>query len=232
MDLWTREARLFKYGSGTGTNFSQLRAADELLSGGGKSSGLMSWLRIGDRAAGAIKSGGTTRRAAKMVCLDMDHPDIGEFINWKVREEIKVAAMVEGLKHCPEDDNTEIKDACEKLGLELDYDFNGEAYATVSGQNSNNSVRIPDSFFDAVDGDGELEDALPHKPGGRQRRFPLKRTLGADRIRRVAMRRPRRAVRHRDQRVAHLPQCGSDQREQSRAASTCSWTTRRAISRR
>ncbi|MBL4809928.1 MAG: vitamin B12-dependent ribonucleotide reductase, partial [Phycisphaerales bacterium] len=98
MDLWQREARLFKYGSGTGTNFSNLRAANELLSGGGNSSGLMSWLKIGDRAAGAIKSGGTTRRAAKMVCLDMDHPDINEFVNWKVREEIKVAAMVEGLK--------------------------------------------------------------------------------------------------------------------------------------
>jgi ribonucleoside-diphosphate reductase alpha chain len=87
MDLWVREARLFKYGSGTGTNFSNLRAENEPLSGGGKSSGLMSWLKIGDRAAGAIKSGGTTRRAAKMVCLDMDHPDIGNFVNWKVREE-------------------------------------------------------------------------------------------------------------------------------------------------
>src|SRR5207253_6260788 len=99
MDLWVREARLFKYGSGTGSNFSSLRAENEPLSGGGKSSGLMSFLKIGDRAAGAIKSGGTTRRAAKMVVLDLDHPDIEEFINWKVREEIKVAAMVEGLKH-------------------------------------------------------------------------------------------------------------------------------------
>src|SRR5205814_3399266 len=96
MDLWVREARLFKYGSGTGTNFSSLRGEGESLSGGGKSSGLMSWLKIGDRAASAIKSGGTTRRAAKMVCLDMDHPDIEAFINWKVREEIKVQAMVEG----------------------------------------------------------------------------------------------------------------------------------------
>ena len=95
MDLWTREARLFKYGSGTGTNFSNLRSDGEKLSGGGRSSGLMSWLKIGDRAASAIKSGGTTRRAAKMVCLDMDHPDIQDFVNWKVREEIKVQAMVE-----------------------------------------------------------------------------------------------------------------------------------------
>ncbi len=153
MDLWVREARLFKYGSGTGTNFSNLRAENEPLSGGGKSSGLMSWLKIGDRAAGAIKSGGTTRRAAKMVCLDMDHPDIGNFVNWKVREEVKVAAMVEGLNYLKANDET-TAELCERLGLELDFDFNGESYQTVSGQNSNNSVRIPDSFFDAVDEGG------------------------------------------------------------------------------
>jgi ribonucleoside-diphosphate reductase alpha chain len=156
MDLWTREARLFKYGSGTGTNFSNLRGEGEALSGGGKSSGLMSWLKIGDRAAAAIKSGGTTRRAAKMVCLDMDHPDIESFINWKVREEIKVAAMVEGLrliadKKAGETDGETIGQTASRLGLRLDYDFNGEAYLTVSGQNSNNSVRVPDAFFDAVD---------------------------------------------------------------------------------
>lgn len=134
MDLWVREARLFKFGSGTGTNFSQLRGDGEPLSGGGKSSGLMSFLKIGDRAAGAIKSGGTTRRAAKMVCLDLDHPDIEEFINWKVNEEKKVAALA-------------------KAGY--DTDFNGEAYLTVSGQNSNNSVRIPHDFFEAVERDGD-----------------------------------------------------------------------------
>jgi ribonucleoside-diphosphate reductase alpha chain len=154
MDLWVREARLFKYGSGTGTNFSTLRAEGEPLSGGGKSSGLMSWLRIGDRAASAIKSGGTTRRAAKMVCLDMDHPDIETFINWKVREEIKVQAMVEGLKLLKAS-NAEIARTAQELGLDLDYDFNGEAYFTVSGQNSNNSVRIPDEFFEAVDKDAD-----------------------------------------------------------------------------
>ncbi|MFN9843715.1 MAG: vitamin B12-dependent ribonucleotide reductase, partial [Planctomycetota bacterium] len=129
MDLWTREARLFKYGSGTGSNFSQLRGENEPLSGGGKSSGLMSFLKIGDRAAGAIKSGGTTRRAAKMVCLDLDHPDIEGFVNWKVREEIKVAALVEGMKALGDDQ----KALAKKLGLKLDYDFNGEAYYTVSG---------------------------------------------------------------------------------------------------
>src|SRR5213079_2437606 len=99
MDLWVREARLFKYGSGTGTNFSSLRAENERLAGGGKSSGLMSFLKIGDRAAGAIKSGGTTRRAAKMVVLDLDHPDIEDFVNWKVAEEQKVADLVTGSKH-------------------------------------------------------------------------------------------------------------------------------------
>lgn len=126
MDLWVREARIFKYGSGVGTNFSGIRAEGEKLSGGGTSSGLMSFLKIGDRAAGAIKSGGTTRRAAKMVCLDLDHPEITEFIDWKVEEEKKVAALI-------------------AAGYASDYE--GEAYRTVSGQNSNNSVRIPNEFF-------------------------------------------------------------------------------------
>ncbi|MFT3787386.1 MAG: LAGLIDADG family homing endonuclease [Tepidisphaeraceae bacterium] len=151
MDLWVREARLFKYGSGTGSNYSNVRGDGERLAGGGRSSGLMSFLKIGDRAAGAIKSGGTTRRAAKMVCLDLDHPDIEDFVNWKVREELKVAALVEGLKVLPQDQ----KDLAAKIGLKLDYDFNGESYLTVSGQNSNNSVRIPNSFFEALEKDGD-----------------------------------------------------------------------------
>ncbi|MEQ9461340.1 MAG: adenosylcobalamin-dependent ribonucleoside-diphosphate reductase [Phycisphaeraceae bacterium] len=160
MDLWVREARLFKYGSGTGTNFSSVRGENEPLSGGGKSSGLMSFLKIGDRAAGAIKSGGTTRRAAKMVCLDLDHPDIEHFVNWKVREEIKVAALVEGMKaiggeRASERDPETIGETAERLGLTLDYDFNGESYQTVSGQNSNNSVRISNAFFEALDSDGD-----------------------------------------------------------------------------
>jgi len=136
MDLWTREARIFKYGSGVGTNFSQIRGANEKLSGGGSSSGLMSFLKIGDRAAGAIKSGGTTRRAAKMVCLDLDHPEVIEFINWKVKEEDKVAALI---------------------AAGYDNSYEGEAYATVSGQNSNNSVRIPNSFFKALSENGNWE---------------------------------------------------------------------------
>ncbi len=136
MDLWTREARIFKYGSGVGTNFSQIRGGGEKLSGGGTSSGLMSFLKIGDRAAGAIKSGGTTRRAAKMVCLDLDHPEVMEFIGWKVAEEDKVAALV---------------------AAGYDNSYEGEAYATVSGQNSNNSVRIPNSFFKALEEDADWE---------------------------------------------------------------------------
>lgn len=136
MDLWVREARIFKYGSGVGTNFSSIRGEGEKLSGGGTSSGLMSFLKIGDRAAGAIKSGGTTRRAAKMVCLDLDHPEIVQFINWKVQEEDKVAALI-------------------AAGYASDYE--GEAYRTVSGQNSNNSIRIPNEFFKALDEDGEWE---------------------------------------------------------------------------
>jgi ribonucleoside-diphosphate reductase alpha chain len=136
MDLWVREARIFKYGSGVGTNYSRIRGASEKLSGGGTSSGLMSFLKVGDRAAGAIKSGGTTRRAAKMVCLDLDHPEIVEFINWKKNEEKKVAALI-------------------AAGYPSDYE--GEAYATIAGQNSNNSVRIPHEFFTALETGKEWE---------------------------------------------------------------------------
>jgi ribonucleoside-diphosphate reductase alpha chain len=136
MDLWVREARLFKMGAGSGANFSRIRAEGEPLSGGGKSSGLMSFLKVGDRAAGAIKSGGTTRRAAKMVIVDIDHPDIEQFINWKAEEEKKVRALVAG---------------------GYSSDFNGEAYATVSGQNSNNSVRLSNAFLNAVVHDAEWD---------------------------------------------------------------------------
>jgi len=204
MDLWTREARLFKYGSGTGTNFSNIRGAGEALSGGGFSSGLMSFLKIGDSAAGAIKSGGTTRRAAKMVCLDLDHPDIEEFVMWKVKEERKVAALVTGSKVCHNslksvmsavtDSDIEgedryktltnpalksaIKEASKnyvpmnyisrcidlaKQGIKeiefevYDTDWDSEAYRSVAGQNSNNSIRIPNKFFKILEKDGNWE---------------------------------------------------------------------------
>jgi ribonucleoside-diphosphate reductase alpha chain len=132
-ELAKNEARLFKYGSGTGTNFSKIRGKQEKLSGGGTSSGLMSFLEVLDRAAGSTKSGGTTRRAAKMVCLDMDHPEIQDFVQWKVREEKKAHALI---------------------AAGYDADFNGEAYHTISGQNSNNSVRVTDEFMRAVESDG------------------------------------------------------------------------------
>ncbi|TNE62040.1 MAG: vitamin B12-dependent ribonucleotide reductase [Alphaproteobacteria bacterium] len=200
MDLWVREARLFKYGSGTGSNFSNVRGEGERLSGGGKSSGLMSFLKIGDRAAGAIKSGGTTRRAAKMVVVDIDHPDIEAYINWKVTEEQKVAALVSGsklneihlnriMKACHEakadmgDEAFEPKQnralkkeviAARKVMIPENYvqrviqfakqgytsidfktyntDWDSEAYLTVSGQNSNNSIRVTDAFMKAAKG--------------------------------------------------------------------------------
>jgi ribonucleoside-diphosphate reductase alpha chain len=200
MDLWVREARLFKYGSGTGSNFSSLRGANEKLSGGGRSSGLMSFLKIGDRAAGAIKSGGTTRRAAKMVVVDVDHPDIEEYIGWKVREEQKVAALVTGSRICQkrlkavmkacvncEADGDSCFDPAKNPALKraikearrdevptnyvhrviqfarqgykdiefqvYDTDWDSEAYLTVAGQNSNNSVRVTDEFLNAVEAD-------------------------------------------------------------------------------
>ncbi|MGE0253802.1 MAG: vitamin B12-dependent ribonucleotide reductase [Alphaproteobacteria bacterium] len=216
MDLWVREARLFKYGSGTGSNFSKLRGEGERLSGGGKSSGLMSFLKIGDRAAGAIKSGGTTRRAAKMVTVDIDHPDIEAYIDWKVREEQKVASIVTGSRICRQflgavmaacHDTAEAagEDACDPRSnaalrrairaarahqvpenyiqrtIQLarqghtavefpvyDTDWDSEAYLTVSGQNSNNSVRVTDDFLRAVEAGGawtlvRRTDGKPHK---------------------------------------------------------------------
>jgi ribonucleoside-diphosphate reductase alpha chain len=135
-DLVKAEARLFKYGSGTGSNFSTIRGKQEKLSGGGTSSGLMSFLEVFDRAAGATKSGGTTRRAAKMVCLDMDHPEIADFIGWKAREEKKAHALIAG---------------------GYSSDFNGEAYHTISGQNSNNSVRVTDDFMRTVEAGGKWQ---------------------------------------------------------------------------
>ena len=202
MDLWVREARVFKYGSGTGSNFSKLRGENEKLSGGGKSSGLMSFLKIGDRAAGAIKSGGTTRRAAKMVTVDIDHPDIENYINWKVIEEQKVAALVAGSKLANKHlnqimaavdrnagaagfdpkQNKALKAAIsaarkamlpenyiqrvvefarqgyEKIDFPVyDTDWDSEAYLTVAGQNSNNSVRVTNDFLKAVETDGDWQ---------------------------------------------------------------------------
>ncbi len=198
MELITSEARLFKYGSGTGTNYSNLRAKQEPLSGGGISSGLLSFLKVGDRSASSIKSGGTTRRAARMVTLDADHPDIEEYINWKVEEEQKVVSMVIGSlvvkKHARAieravtdgsaavfdlDENPRLRTAIQNAlaehvppayiyrilqllgqgvrGLDIqEYttEWDEEAYGTVSGQSSNNSVRLSSEFMDKVVEDG------------------------------------------------------------------------------
>ena len=223
MDLWVREARLFKYGSGTGTNFSNLRGDGEKLSGGGRSSGLMSFLKIGDRAAGAIKSGGTTRRAAKMVVVDVDHPDIEAFINWKVVEEQKVAALVAGsrlaaqaldgvMAACQPRDGADGQDrfdpkrnkalraaviAARKTMIpenyiqrviqfarqgytevafpQFDTDWDSEAYLTVAGQNSNNSVRLTNAFITRVLEDGEWQ--LIRRTGGQVARTIKARDL-------------------------------------------------------
>ena len=225
MDLWVREARLFKYGSGTGTNFSSLRGDGEPLSGGGKSSGLMGFLKIGDRSAGAIKSGGTTRRAAKMVICDADHPDIEEFINWKVKEEQKVASIVAGSKiheaklngifaaikkwdgelqdAVNSSKNSALKDAIREAKKSLipetyikrvldyarqgytaiefptyDTDWDSEAYASVSGQNSNNSIRVTDAFLDAVKNDEDWD--LKNRVNGETARTIRARKLWED----------------------------------------------------
>ncbi len=225
MDLWVREARLFKYGSGTGTNFSSLRGDGEPLSGGGRSSGLMGFLKIGDRSAGAIKSGGTTRRAAKMVICDADHPDIEEFINWKVKEEQKVASIVAGSKiheaklnqifdaiktwdggledavdaHKNGALKNAVRDAKKSLipetyikrvldyakqgytGIEFptyDTDWDSEAYASVSGQNSNNSIRVTDAFLDAVKNDENWD--LKNRVNGETARTIRARKLWED----------------------------------------------------
>ncbi len=278
MDLWVREARLFKYGSGTGSNFSKLRSENEKLSGGGKSSGLMSFLKIGDRAAGAIKSGGTTRRAAKMVVVDIDHPDIEAYIDWKVKEEQKVAALVTGSKICQKrlkaimkacvnceadgDDcydplknpalKRAIKDARRDLVpdnyirrivqfarqgyTDLDFpiydtDWDSEAYLTVAGQNSNNSVRVTDEFLNAVVEDKDW--SLTARLGGKTRQDA---EGAASCGRRSAMRPGRRPIRASSSTPPSTTGTPARSRGRSarrtRARSTCSSTTRRATSPR
>ena len=288
MDLWVREARIFKYGSGTGSNFSDIRGEDEPLSGGGQSSGLMSFLKIGDRAAGAIKSGGTTRRAAKMVTLDLDHPDIEQFINWKVVEETegrraggRLADALpapqrrrrgdhrgrrRGRRAVRRADRTR---PCAKAVARrapgrrarrlhrararpraagrhraahrrVRHRLEGEAYDTVSGQNTNNSVRVTNDFMHAVEGDGEWhlyrpdrarEGAVEGRPAAAGARRSGARAVGPDRRGGLAVRRPRRAV-------TTPPTSGTPARPTARSArptrapSTCSSTTRPATWRR
>ena len=242
MDLWVREARLFKYGSGTGSNFSRLRGENEKLSGGGKSSGLMSFLKIGDRAAGAIKSGGTTRRAAKMVVVDADHPDIEAYIDWKVKEEEKVASLVTGskivkkhmtavMKACINcegsgddcfnpDMNPALKKAIKMARRDsvpdgymkrviqfarqgyteirfdtYDTDWDSDAYLTVAGQNSNNSVRVTDDFLRAVENDAPWN--LIRRTDGKVHKTLQARDLWEKiGLRRLGLRRSRHSISH------------------------------------
>ena len=286
MDLWVREARVFKYGSGTGSNFSAIRGSEERLSGGGRSSGLMSFLKIGDRAAGAIKSGGTTRRAAKMVTLDLDHPDIEQYVRWKVVEETKVAALVAGsrmldrhlnaiIAATEEGEGDErfvarenralgqavrgaraagVPDASIQRALDLarqgvrglrldiyDTDWQSDAYATVSGQNSNNSVRITNAFMRAVEEDGEwplferteLEAARAAGPRARAVQVAARpRPVGRDLLRPRGRAPTPASSTTTPQRVAHLSRRRSTSTPPTRARSTCSSTTRRATWRR
>ncbi len=222
MDLVEREARLFKYGSGTGSNFSKIRGANESLSGGGVSSGLLSFLKIADRSAAAIKSGGTTRRAAKMVILDADHPDIENFVEWKTGEEFKVASLVTGSKALKRytsamrdaaaradvpaadrlsiDANPRLRAAAKEAldagvpgayvyqllrriadgdpdvdGPVFDASWEGEAYNTVSGQSSNNSVRVTNEFMEAVARNKDW--ALTMRRGGKTMKTVKARSL-------------------------------------------------------
>ena len=274
MDLWVREARLFKYGSGTGTNFSHLRGEGERLSGGGRSSGLMGFLRIGDRAAGAIKSGGTTRRAAKMVIVDADHPDIEDFVNWKVVEEQKVAALVAGSKahrahltavmaaiRAWDGETDAAVDPARNEGLKAaireakraaipesyvarvlqyarqgydriefplyDTDWDSEAYATVSGQNSNNSIRVHRRLPEGRARGRAVGASQPHRRLDRQD-HPRARPLGAGGPRRLGLRRPGHPVSRHRERLAHLPRGRGDPRLEPVLPNTCSSTTRPA----
>ena len=277
MDLWTREARLFKYGSGTGTNFSPLRGADEKLSGGGKSSGLMSFLKIGDRAAGAIKSGGTTRRAAKMVIVDIDHPDIEDFIDWKVIEEQKVAALVAGsklaekhlkavLKACVNCEGSggdcydpqknpalrrEIKAARKSMipdnlvervisyarqGFkEIDFrtydtDWDSEAYTSVAGQNSNNTVRVTDTFLEGGAGRRRLG---PDQSRHRQDRADRKARELWDKVSYAAWACADPGIQFTPASMTGTPaRRAAKSAPPIRAANTCSWTTPPATWRR
>ena len=192
LGLAKTEGMLFKYGSGTGSNLSSIRSSRELLAGGGTASGPVSFMKGFDAFAGVIKSGGKTRRAAKMVILNVDHPDVEEFINCKVEEEKKAWALIDA---------------------GYDGSFTGPAYASVFFQNSNNSVRVTDEFMRAVMDDRGVADArgADRRGDGHLQGAPVD---ARDRRSDAYLRRPRAAVRHHGERLAHLPEHGADQRQQ------------------
>ena len=193
LGLAKTEGMLFKYGSGTGSNLSNIRSSRELLAGGGTASGPVSFMKGFDAFAGVIKSGGKTRRAAKMVILNAEHPDVVDFINCKVEEEKKAWALIDA---------------------GYDGSFTGPAYASVFFQNSNNSVRVTDEFMRAVVDDGEWQTRAVLPPHDVMDTYKARDLMRHDRGRHVGLRRSRHAVRHDDQRLAHLPEHGADQREQ------------------
>ena len=206
LDWYREEGLIFKGGSGAGVNLSRLRSSKELLSSGGTASGPVSFMRGADASAGTIKSGGATRRAAKMVVLDVDHPDIEEFVETKAREEEKVRAL---------------RDAG------FDMDLGGKDIVSVQYQNANNSVRVSDEFMRAVEDDRDF-DLLGRQTGEVISKVGAKGLLAQDRPRRVGVRRPRHPVRRHDQRLAHLPRVGPDHAPATPARSTSTWTTPRA----
>ena len=208
---WYREEGLiFKGGSGAGLNLSRIRSSKELLSSGGTASGPVSFMRGADASAGTIKSGGATRRAAKMVVLDVDHPDIEEFVQTKAKEEAKIRVL---------------RDAG------FDMDLGGSDITSVQYQNANNSVRVTDEFMRAVESGGAVRAACPHDGRGHRHRR-RQEAVPRHRAGRVGMRRPGHPVRRHDQRLAHLPGVGPHLRVQPVLASTCTWTTPAATSRR
>ena len=210
MDLAKTEAMLFKYGSGAGVNLSTIRGSREKMAGGGIACGPVTFMKGYDAFAGVVKSGGKTRRAAKMVILDADHPDVLDFIDSKANEEQKAWALIEA---------------------GYDPSFTGEAYGSVFFQNANHSVRVTDEFMQAVDDD---KDWTTHEVTSRTRRWTPTRpaTSSAHGRRRAALRRPGHPVRHHDQRLAHLRATRTGSTRPTRAPSTCSSTTRRATSPR
>ena len=210
LDWYKEEGMIFKGGSGAGLNLSRIRSSKELLSSGGNASGPVSFMRGADASAGTIKSGGATRRAAKMVVLDVDHPDVEDFIETKVKEEEKIRAL---------------RDAG------FDMDLGGDDITSVQYQNANNSVRVNDEFMKAVETGAQVRPARPHdRRGHRGGRRQV--ALPQDGRGRLGLRRPGHPVRRHDQPLAHLPGVRPDHRAPTRAASTCTWTTRPATSPR
>ena len=208
LDWYKEEGVIFKGGSGSGVNLSRIRSSKELLSSGGTASGPVSFMRGADASAGTIKSGGATRRAAKMVVLDVDHPDVEEFIETKAREENKIRAL---------------RDAG------FDMDLGGKDIVSVQYQNANNSVRVSDEFMRAVE-DGGKFGLRARQTGEVIARVERQGPVPQDGQGGLGVRRPRHPVRRHDQRLAHQPRDRPDHRVQPVLGVHVAWTTHRATS--